>query len=444
MNLLRIGWASPWNVRSAIAQSAAEVAFELSRRGHTLTILRTEAGDALTLEARSAPGPVHMLTAYSVSQLRDLFDVVVVHIGDHHGFHGALPPLLKDVDAVGIFHDAFIGNLAYHYLGGDEAAIRNLLQQTYGEDIWPAGTPFLSDLRDAARHRPMLEWLAAQTVGAVAHAEHYAERLRNNCPGPVVVIPLAFTMPDLPPKPVPWNRIQIGVVGHANANKRIDQIILAVAASHVLRSCCRIRVIGEATDHERERLARLSEMAQVSLPEFTGWVTDEDLRWHLRDVDVISCLRNPVLEGASASLVLSLLSGRPTLVTNHGSYAELPPDTVMECSPEHEARDVMRHLENLMADPHRGAAMGQRAQSLALRRHSPTSYVDALLPLLEQVVIRRPEQDARRRLVSTLTDFGLPPCDPATGRVEGVLAGLLTKIQACTPASDVGRIVNED
>jgi glycosyltransferase involved in cell wall biosynthesis len=383
-------------------------------------------GEALNLAVRPAPGPIYTLADCSASQLRDQYDVVVAHIGDHYGYHGALPARLQEVDVVGVFHDSFIANLAIGYLNGDEAALRELLLQTYGEDTWPTDTPFFRDLADTARRRPMLEWLARRTVGAVAHAECYAQSLRESCPGPVVVTRLAFTVPDLPPPPVPWNRMTIGVVGPPNVNKRIDQLILAVAASPIMRPCCRIRIIGEATEEARERLSRIARTARVADPEFTGWVTEEELRWRLRDVDVISCLRNPVLEGASASLVLALSSGRPTLVTDHGSYAEVPADAVLRCSPQHEARDVMRHLEQLMRDPTRGAGMGQRARALAVTRHAATPYVDALLPLLEEVVARRPEREARRHLASTLAGFGLPPDDPAVARAAAALAGLLT------------------
>jgi glycosyltransferase involved in cell wall biosynthesis len=427
MKGLRIGWAAPWNEHSAIAQSASEVAFELSLRGHAITVLRTEVEEALTLPPRTAPGPINALANCLPHQLCQDFDVVVAHIGDHYGFHGALLSRLRDVDFVGVFHDAFLADLACMWLDGDEAAIRELLRQTYGEDTWPMGEPFFNNLREVMRRRPMLEWLARQTVGAVAHARHYAQRLCDACPGPVAVIPLAFTMPDLPPSPVPWTRMTIGVVGHANANKRIDQLIMAIGASPILRPCCRIRIIGEASADERERLGWLARTARIEAPEFTGWVTDEELRWQLRDVDVMSCLRNPVLEGGSASLVLAQTSGRPTLVTGHGCYAEVPTDTVLVCAPEHEALDAMRHLELLLADPARGVAMGQRARAHALRWHAPAAYAEMLLTLLEEVVARQPEIRARRHLASTLAGFGLPLDDPAMTRAAAVLAGLLIK-----------------
>ncbi|WP_157033855.1 glycosyltransferase family protein [Belnapia moabensis] len=359
--------------------------------------------------------------------MREAFDIVVAHIGDHAGFHGALPAAMQRVDMVGVFHDAFIANLAFGCLDGDAAALRAVLRQSYGEDSWPVGQTFLHDTADVARRRPMLEWLAQRTIGAVAHAKHYAARLGRVCLGPTAVIPLAFTVPDLPPSPAPWNRITIGVVGHANPNKRIDQLILAIGASPYLRSCCRIRVIGEASDDMRARLNQLAQTARILPLEITGWVTDDELRWQLRDVDIMSCLRNPVLEGASASLILALRSGRPTLVTWHGSYAEVPPHLVLGCSPEREAYDVMRHLENFHRAPALLLAMGRQAQDFAESHYSPATYSQALVSLLHKALSNRPRSAAKRRLTTTLTGFGLALEDAAVTRAHTALDELLSR-----------------
>jgi hypothetical protein len=53
--------------------------------------------------------------------------------------------------------------------------------------------------------------------------------------------------------------------------------------------------------------------------------------------------------------------------------------------------------------------------------------VDALLPLLKEVIARRPEREAGRRLANTLAGFGLPRDDSAMTRTAAVLAGMLTK-----------------
>ena len=440
MKGLRIAWATPWNGRSAIAASAAEVAFALAGRGHALTVLRTETGEAAGLPPRPAPGPVHPIDAFDDAALRAGFDVVVAHVGDHQGFHGAVIPRFDAVDVVGIFHDAFLVHLAVDWMQqfGGEPALRHLVRETYGEGAQGPDEPFWIGLEEMARRRPMLEWLARRSVAAVAHSGHYAARLRAACPGPVATIPLAFTAPDLPPPPVPWNRMTVAAIGHANPNKRIEQLILAIGASAVLRGRCRVRVIGEASPTDRERLAAVAAAAGAMPPEFTGWVDDEDLRWRLRDVDAISCLRNPVLEGASASLVVALASGRPTLVTAHGCYAEVPADTVMACRPEHEALDAMRHLERLAAEPGWGAAMGGRGRVLAAERHSPAAYADALVPLLETVVAARPLRDARRAMFGTLFELGIERGDPSLWR-----AGAALDEMAAAPAGK-GRAMQEE
>lgn len=216
----------------------------------------------------------------------------------------------------------------------------------------------------------------------------------------------------------------MAVVGQADRSKRIEQLILAIGASPILRQSCRVRVIGHATAEECERLNTYAKAVAVEPPEFTGWISDEDLRWRIRDVDVICCLRYPALAEASVSVILALASGRPVLVSNHDCYAEMPEGTVLHCSPGAEALDVMRHLEDLMADCAAGRAVDERAQALVVQRHSPSAYADALLPLLQQVIRERPLMAARQRLCETLSELGLSRHDPVMCRIDAVLSKL--------------------
>ncbi|MCR0985252.1 glycosyltransferase [Roseomonas populi] len=423
MRPLRIAWAGPWNDRSAIAAFGEGMAAELAARGHEVTVLRTEVGEFADLPPRPAPGEVHPMDALGDNTIEYRFDVLVAQIGDNYNFHGALLRRISPMMTVGVFHDAFIANLFHGHVhwSGQPELLSTVPRELYGPESMAEGEPFWTGMEEMARRRPMLEWLARRCAGAVAHAGHYAPRLAAACPGPVATIPLAFEVPDLPPLPRPWNRMTVAAIGYANPNRQLDQVITAIGASGTLRGHCRLRVIGAAEEAERARLTALAELLGVAPPEFTGWVSDEDLRWQLRDVDAITCLRNPVLEGASASVILALASGRPTLVTNHGCYAELPGDTVLACRPEAEALDAMRHLEWVQANPAEAAALGARGQAVALTRHSFHTYADALLPLLEEVTRDRPRREARVRLASLLEGFGLGPDDPATRRAGAVV-----------------------
>ena len=138
-------------------------------------------------------------------------------------------------------------------------------------------------------------------------------------------------------------------------------------------------------------------------------------------VDVICCLRHPVLEGGSASLLLALRSGRPTLVSDQGSYAEVPDELVLKCPPGREAAHVLHHLETVLDDPRAAEDMGRRARDYAESVHSPEAYVAALLPFLERAARAAPAIMARRRIGRTLAELGLPS-DPAS--TAGAARGL--------------------
>lgn len=431
MSGLKIACLTPWNEKSAIARSASIVTNELERRGHEVTVFRTEVGEALELPPLPAKREIQQLKQWSARDLRGVFEVRLAHVGDHFGFHGGLVSRMRDFGAIGVFHDAFLADLVNGWAHCDESVLRAVVSETYGDDAWPMGQPFLGDLGEVMAKRPMLEWFSRQTLGAVGHAEHYAERLRASCKGPVAVIPLAYEYADLPDPPHAWNRVTVATVGQANANKRIDQVILAVGSSPILRSCCRVKVIGEASEAERRRLTLMTRRLDIAPPLFTGSVSDDELRWQLRDVDVMSCLRNPVLEGASASLILALSSKRPVLVSDHGCYAELPDDVLLKCSPGREAVDVMRHLEKFVKNRFPYEEMGARAARLASSRHSASNYVDQLQQMLESVAGQRPRDVAECSLMAGLAALGVAEDDAASARVRSVLGGLLEGRPSC-------------
>lgn len=425
---MRIAWASPWNERSAIATFSVGVVEELLSRGHAVEVLRTEVGDAATLPPRQVGARVRFWSDVSVRELRHDADVVIVNFGDHYGFHGAMLDNFSDLGVVGIFHDLLLSHLAEgwaHASPEADATLRRIVQATYGSIEWNEDEPFRMELGAMARDRPMVEWFASGVAGAVVHAHHYADRVRAVCPGPVAVIPLAFEYPDLPsPRPMGAAQLVIATIGMLNANKRIDQVVTAIASSPVLRERCRYRLIGEIAAEEQTRLCQLSESLGVAPLEFTGWISDEELRTQLLDVDVVACLRYPSLEGGSASLVLSMQSARPTLVSSHATYAEVPDGMVLQCTAGEEATDVARHLQWVLENPSAARDVGERARAYSRQTHTARGYVDALLPLCETSIANQPSMLTGQALGKTLASFGLNPSDPAVQRISAAAGEL--------------------
>ena len=403
---LRLAWAGPWNERSAIAFFGTLVANEMVALGHEVEVFRTEVGDDLLLPVRRAPGPVHTVDEQSLIAMAGDFDGVIVNLGNHYGFHGGAIPVLRGSAPLIILHDAWLG----HFCDGWRVAA--------GNDGWRTDQ-FLRDDPSG------ISSLCALASGVIVHGPHYREAAEMACPGPVAMVPLAYTADALPPPRPTGDRLIVATVGHVNGNKRADEVIRALGASERLRDCVLYVLAGPVEPDEQARLIALARQVGAREPHFTGWLPDELLRLHITGADVMCCLRYPAWEGGSASMITAMLSGRPTLVSNHASYADVPDGLVLKCSPGHEATDVRKHLEALLDDPAGARVMGDRARAYALRTFAPAAYAARLLDVLQEATLAEPAIRTGRLVGRRLAEFGMKADDPAVDRMDTALADLL-------------------
>ncbi|WP_156038228.1 glycosyltransferase, partial [Acidiphilium angustum] len=265
----------------------------------------------------------------------------------------------------------------------------------------------------------------ALSSGVVVHSSHYKAAAEATCSGPVTTIPLAFTIAGLPPPSPIGDRVVVTTVGHANRNKRVDEVIRAIGASARLRDRVLYVVAGPVEATERERLLAVARCVGARPPYFTGRVPDEVLHMIMAGTDVVCCLRYPAQEGGSASLISALLSGRPTLVSNHASYADVPDDLVLKCPPGNEAAAVLQHLEAILDDPDSAHAMGEKARKYAQLQYSPFTYVDRLLPALKAATRSRPAVLTALGIGRNLGRLGMTAGDPAVERLDAACVALL-------------------
>lgn len=387
---LRIAWVGPWNERSAIAEFGSQIVRCLAALDHEVEVFRTEVDEWANLPPLPAPCVVHPSGA-AIERLDTRFDAVLVNLGNYWPYHAAALDVLLRAPCISILHDVTLESLSH--LWSDALATR-------GD---PRGTRLAEAMRDAP-----FEAAAGLSVGAVVHSGHYYQRAEGSCPGPVATIPLAFEFPQLPPPREPSGRLTVATVGHVNPNKRAEEVIRAIGASPRLRVRANYVLIGEVSDARRAELLRLARRVGAPDPDIVGQVSENVLRTLVAGVDAFCCLRHPLTEGGSASLILALRSGRPTIVSDNGSYAEVPDGLVLKCPPGREAAHVLHYLEDLLDDPGAGLAMGRRARAHAEATYSPESYVAALLPHLERCGAGTQVVQARNRIRRTMEGIGSP------------------------------------
>ena len=439
---LRILWATPLIQRSAIGRMSRDVCETLSRAGHDVVIARTETIAYAAAPTHATTLPVTSARAMADPAARDGFDAVVINIGNHHGFHAGIFPLLGADRSIGVFHDVYLVDLVLGELihaGHGQHAIAGVIGEAdrLGNGVAHDGPSPEAlagcirsgrDLALVARHAPLIEWFAARVDAAVAHGAHYRGRLANACPGPTRVIPLAYAPPgvaDLPllPREGRGGVMRVLTLGWIGQNKCCDRVIEAIGSRDDLRAGAHYCLAGPIEPSERARLQALAASRGVRL-DVLGEVDDATLLAELDMADVVCCLRMPILEGASASAIEAMLAARPVVVCDAGFYAELPDEVVVKVPADVPVDALARALGRLVSDPSMRRLLGERARSHAAT-HDPSRYAEAIVNMAGGIGARSTPLLALRKVVeATLTELSVDPSGSLAGSVMAHVAAL--------------------
>lgn len=413
---MRLAWATPFNVKSAIAIYSREVCHELIRRGINVEILRIEDPEGEAIDALATSLAVHPASLQLSPDFLQDYDAIIVNIGNYTQYHLGALQLISMVPVISIMHDS---NLQDFVHGAVERGfyLNELAKQLPGID----GIGDFSDLEDAS-----LALFATMSCACVAHGPHYVDLMRMACPGPVAVLPLCY--PDLgavTPKASEESSFVITTFGMINSNKQPERVMRAIASSQLLKEKAVYRLAGEIEDKQRIYYEALARELGIRQPMIYGRVSDEKLFELLSTSDVLCCLRYPVSEGGSASLITALYSARPIVVPDFGSYADVPDNLVWKVSYGANEEDLTTALLNIEADRAAAERRSQLMKSWAQKTYSAKNYVDKLLPLVDLAIEATPRVDAGRKIGRLLAALDIRPDDPVVERTESHIKHLL-------------------
>lgn len=442
----RIAWASPLSAASSIGRDGVRVAEALAARGAQVELIATDYEWSADTPRQVTSLPITHHAAVDLPRLALDFDHVVVNVGDHFGNHAGAFPLLDSAPCLLVVHDFYLANLFNGWLwwNGSPPHLREeVVTAVYGPEALARARLQARgelDLADEAAHLPMTEWVARRAAGCLAHSGFYTPRLLASCPGPVAVAGLPVASRGVPPLPerVGGGRLTWLTVGVVNPNKCVDRMIEALSASAELRTRVTYRVVGPVTDAERARLEARAAEAGFDGLRLEGAATEAQLKAALEASDVIACLRRPVLEGASGSVVEAMLAGRPTIVADAGCYADLPDDAVVKVGADAPVPELTAALERLAADEPGRRALGARARAAAESRHSLEGYLAVLEPLMDAVARGAPLVGLSRTLGGRLAALGLRRADPSVLRLSGLLDDLFASAAAGVAQAEGG------
>jgi len=402
---------------SAIGRMASIVVRELTAKGVEVIVVRCEAESFLPKSSHPFDVPVFSWTDdTAVGEAIATADLVVYHVGDNFAFHKGAIAWLGRCPGVVCLHDFYLGHLFHGWAhsregsGNNEAA--HILRSLYGKDAdlrFSKAACRTSFIAETAATMPCTEWVCAMASAVVTHSSWGIQRVLNSCPGPVRVVPLPYetlTRGHVVTEEagVP-GQVRVLTIGHANPNKRMDSVIRAIGGAPWLRANAVYRHVGHIDTAAFMDLSALATGLGVDFVA-SGEVDDAALEQAFAWANVVSCLRMPSLEAASASAIESMLYGKAILVSDGGFYAEIEDGCAVRVEGTNEIASIRRALEQLAGDPVGRESLGVRAREWAERTFRADAYAAELIELSGTSGTHPPFVNATKFFFDTLARWG--------------------------------------
>jgi glycosyltransferase involved in cell wall biosynthesis/SAM-dependent methyltransferase len=282
--------------------------------------------------------------------------------------------------------DGYLGEVEYN--GGEQALAyaRRVRALEVGPDY--DGVPMTRRLLERAR-------------ALIVHSSCVGEQMRaTGFQGPLARIPHGAWIPQADrwtyrerlglEETVPL----IGIFGFLKPYKRVPESLRAFRRLLRLEPRAKLILAGEPhPDFPVRSLIRTLGLA--SSVRVLGFLPIEDFVGHIAACDVVLNLRYPTVGESSGSLLRALGLGRPVLVSDVGSFRELPDDVCLKVAVGRAEEDqIFEYLNLLVSRPEVARALGTRARDWVERECNWELVARKYASFLESVVAGRPWTDA--------------------------------------------------
>ncbi|MBW4541511.1 MAG: glycosyltransferase [Myxacorys chilensis ATA2-1-KO14] len=391
---------------------------------------------------------LYSYTQFEKQCLSKDYEALIYQIGNSE-FHFYMYAHLMRYSGISVLHDYYLGGLinaisAFRPELG--VTLAGELKHNYGEEK----TTEILDLlqrqkldicQDFSRLGIYLNRrVFTRSLGVIVHSS-WAYKLAigayardNEC---IIHIPI-----EVPPFPVqqslqdiryrlgiPVESIVISTFGFVHQTKRALPILNAFKryATHY-PSAYLIYAGGteyfEAIDLNDE----IEKLGLVNQVKVTGFISSLEFNQYIAASDICLSLRFPFNGESSASLVRTLSAGKPTVVTDIGSFADFPDDVVLKIpQPDQadEVEEILKALLILTENPAYRSSLGANAVEYVTREHSPERCARLYAEFVRQVLR---SQQARRKLL--VDQIGRELANYSTDDPQALLTGFAKAIDS--------------
>ncbi len=300
------------------------------------------------------------------------YDAILYHMGNNYAGHRYIYESLQRFPGIVVLHDYVMqGFYAEQFdATGDFSHYQTLLMKYYGgrgkeiaENIRSRSPVPIWESPDAL-YFPLNEEIVGLAKGLIVHSDFVREKILFSASSPVVTIPHHGHIP----KRFDTGRIreELGLkedeilvcsAGYINKNKRLAVILEALSELPDLNF--RFVVAGE----DRGKLLKAAMPSGRIEFQVLGHLPLKEMERIISASDICINLRYPTMGESSGSLIRMMGYGKPILVTNIGSYAELPDFAVLKIEPDIDEKEkIKRYIRALAQDRDFRESVGREAR----------------------------------------------------------------------------------
>ncbi len=384
--------------KSGIADYNAEL-LPLLARGASISVF-VEQADQVRLNADNPHFTVYDATHFDEIHRQRPFDLCLYHQGNNP-YHEYVYERAIETPGLLVLHEHCLHHLiAWKTLGRkDEEGYWNEMFYAYGRRGARAADMRANSVGSDYQQflLPLNRRIVSRSLGVIVHNEYALSQLEG-ARGPVELIPhhLAPQAYELDGMDriecrralgIPDDAWVIASHGFVTQAKRIPVALGAFERLLRILPNAIYLIVGE--DHWKWSVAPLIEERNLrDRVRITGYVTERDFFRYLKASDVIVNLRYPTAGETSGTLIRSLGTGTPVIVSDFGQFGELPDDVVMKVPVgANEEGDLFKRLHALALRPTLRESLSRRAmawiRSECAIEKSAIRYLDFAERLLE-------------------------------------------------------------
>jgi glycosyltransferase involved in cell wall biosynthesis len=385
----RIAWFSPVQpVESGISLYTEDIVPVLAAVLDVDVIVDNYRPSAIQEDARLRVRPVKDYDAAS-------YDLAVYQVGNSPAHIYMLDELYRRPGLL-VLHDTMLNHLFIQRAAqsGTLNEYHDEMKQRYGEAGAQAAARVLKgQAPDDLFRFPLSEPLVSASLATLVHSEYARQQALTWEPGANVVrVPHGLHMPEPVDQAIakralgiPEDQMLIVSVSHINPHKRIDVVLRALKQ---IRGTISARLILAGSVSPNFPIRRMiSHLGLEQVVDVPGYVEDEEARLISAAADVIVNLRYPTAGETSGSLLHSMAAGRPVLISETGSFDEVPQDAAIRIPVDSlEEPMLISVFKHLWDDVEFRDAVGTKARQFIETEHSiqrwVNGYVDTISELL--------------------------------------------------------------